>query len=93
MPKPEVDHRITLQTDKFTTEGLCVEVLDNPAIASGILLKVLVREDFSENEQCWLVDATGARIGAKVERTERHSGDRELTLATMPPADAQWRSQ
>jgi hypothetical protein len=92
MANPEVDHRITLQTDAFITDGLCIQVVDHPTIAGGVLLKVLVRGSFSEGEQCWLVDATGARIGATVERIERHSSDRELTLAATLPADARWRA-
>jgi hypothetical protein len=93
MANPEVDHRITLQTGAIATDGLCVEMLDHPTIDGGVLLKVLVRESLSEGEQCWLVDATGARIGAKVERIEHHSGDHELTLAATLPPDVRWRAE
>jgi hypothetical protein len=93
MPLPKVDHRITLQKGDLTTDALCTEVLENPAQPEGILVKVLAREDFQEGEQCWLVDAAGARIGATVQRVERHSGDRELTLAAIIPEDATWDYQ
>ena len=93
MPLPKIDHRITLQKGDLTIEALCTEVLENPAQPEGILVKVLTREDFEEGEQCWLVDAVGARIGAIVQRMERHSGDRELTLAAMLPEDTAWNYQ
>lgn len=92
MSKPEADHRITLQKDDLITEGLCIDVMDNPVQPDGVLLTVLVREDFMEGEQCWLVDASGARIGARVEKSLHHSGDREVTLAAILPPDAQWQT-
>lgn len=93
MPAPEADHRITLQKGDLTTEGLCLEVLENPSVPEGVLMKVLTREEFTEGEQCWLVDAMGVRIGATVERVEQHSRDRELTLAAVLPADAVWGAE
>ena len=90
MSLPRADHRITLQKGDLTTEALCLEVLKDPGHPDGFLLKVLVREDFEEGEQCWLVDAADERIGATVKHVELHSGDRELTLAAHFPEDAEW---
>ena len=93
MSLPRADHRITLQKGALTAEALCLEVLEDPGQPGGYLLKVLVREDFEEGEQCWLVDAADERIGATVKQVELHSGDRELTLAAFLPEDAEWAEE
>ncbi|MGV3532939.1 MAG: hypothetical protein ACO1QR_11255 [Chthoniobacteraceae bacterium] len=93
MSLPRADQRITLQKGDLTTEALCVEVLNDPGQPGGVLMKVLVREDFEEGEQCWLVDAAEERIGAIVKQVALHSGDRELTLAALLPEDAEWTDE
>ena len=41
MQRPNVDDDLTLLTDFGKTEGIVVEVLDNPATEEGVLLKVM----------------------------------------------------
>jgi len=43
MQKPKIDDKLTLLTDFGETEAICTEVLDDPATAEGVLLKVMVR--------------------------------------------------
>ena len=67
MKKPKIDDKLTLLTDFGETEAICTEVLDDPATAEGVLLKVMARGPFQEGQQCWIVDRDGSKIGATVE--------------------------
>ena len=48
MQKPKIDDKLTLLTDFGKTEAICAEVLDDPATAGGVLLKVMTRGPFTE---------------------------------------------
>ena len=65
--KPKIDDKLTLLTDFGKTEGICAEVLDDPATSGGVLLKVMARGPFEEGQQCWIVDRDGSKVGATVE--------------------------
>ncbi|HEY2626004.1 MAG TPA: hypothetical protein VGI41_04550 [Candidatus Udaeobacter sp.] len=68
MKKPKVDDKLTLLTDFGETEAICTEVLDDPTGEGGTLLKVMARGPFQEDQQVWLLDRDGTKIGATVER-------------------------
>ena len=68
------------------TEAICAEVLDDPATAGGVLLKVMARGPFQEGQQCWIVDRDGSKIGATVENVFKQTIDSEVTLSTVLPA-------
>jgi len=86
MQKPKIDDKLTLLTDFGETEAICTEVLDDPATAEGVLLKVMVRGPFQEGQQCWIVDRDGSKIGATVESVFTQTIDSEVTLSTVLPA-------
>jgi len=50
MQRPNVDDDLTLLTDFGKTEGIVVEVLDNPATEEGVLLKVMARGPFEQGQ-------------------------------------------
>ena len=60
MEKPKIDQKLTLLTEFGKTEAICAEVLENPANAEGVLLKVMARGPFREGDQCWIVDRDGS---------------------------------
>ena len=86
MQKPKIDDKLMLLTDFGETEAICTEVLDDPATAEGVLLKVMVRGPFQEGQQCWIVDRDGSKIGATVESVFTQTIDSEVTLSTVLPA-------
>src|SRR5437867_9793773 len=86
MQKPKIDDKLTLLTDFGETEAICTEVLDDPATAEGVLLKVMVRGPFQEGQQCRIVDRDGSKIGATVESVFTQTIDSEVTLSTVLPA-------
>jgi len=86
MQKPKIDDKLTLLTDFGKTEAICAEVLDDPATAGGVLLKVMTRGPFTEGQQCWIVDRDGSKIGATVENVLNQTIDSEVTLSTVLPA-------
>ena len=73
MQKPKIDDKLSLLTDFGETEAICAEVLDDPAAAGGVLLKVMARGPFQEGQQCWIVDRDGSKIGATVENVFKQS--------------------
>jgi len=86
MQRPKVDDDLTLLTDVGKTEAIVVEVLDNPATAEGVLLKVMTRDSFEQGQQVWLVDRDRSKVGATVEKVLTQTVDREVTLSTVLPA-------
>ncbi len=46
MQRPKIDDKLTLLADFGQTGAICAEVLDNPAIEEGVLLKVMTRGAF-----------------------------------------------
>lgn len=87
MQRPKVDDNLTLLADFGTTEGICIDVLDNPATEEeGILLKVMARGPFEQGQQVWIIDPDGSKVGATVEEVVRHTIDVEVTLSTVLPA-------
>jgi len=80
MQKPKIDDKLTLLTD------FGAEVLDDPATAEGVLLKVMARGPFQEGQQCWILDRDGSKIGATVESVFKQTIDSEVTLSTVLPA-------
>jgi hypothetical protein len=86
MRRPKIDDQLTLLTDFGETEAICAEVLDDPGMEDGVLLKVMTRGPFQEGEQCWIVDNDGSKIGATVESVIEQTIDSEVTLSTVLPA-------
>jgi len=86
MQKPKIDDKLRLLTDFGEMEAICAEVLDDPATAEGVLLKVMARGPFQEGQQCWIVDRDGSKIGATVENVFKQTIDSEVTLSTVLPA-------
>ena len=86
MQKPNVDDGLTLVTDFGKTEAICVDVLDNPAMEEGVLLKVMARGPFEEGQQVWIIDRDGSKVGATVENIVQQTVDSEVTLSTVLPA-------
>ena len=86
MQRPNVDDDLTLLTDFGKTEGIVVEVLDNPATEEGVLLKVMARGPFEQGQQVWIVGRDGSKVGATVENVLKQTIDSELTLSTVLPA-------
>ena len=86
MQRPNVDDDLTLLTDFGKTEGIVVEVLDNPATEEGVLLKVMARGPFEQGRQVWIVGRDRSKIGATVEDVFKQTIDSEVTLSTVLPA-------
>ena len=86
MQRPNVDDDLTLLTDFGKTEGIVVEVLDNPATEEGVLLKVMTRGPFEQGQQVWIIDRDGSKVGATVENIVQQTVDSEVTLSTVLPA-------
>ena len=86
MQRPNVDDDLTLLTDFGKTEGIVVEVLDNPATEEGVLLKVMARGPFEQGQQVWIVGRDRSKVGATVEDVFRQTTDSEVTLSTVLPA-------
>ena len=86
MQRPNVDDDLTLLTDFGKTEGIVVEVLDNPATEEGVLLKVMTRGPFEQGQQVWIVGRDRSKIGATVEDVFKQTIDSEVTLSTVLPA-------
>jgi hypothetical protein len=86
MERPKIDDKLTLLTDFGETEAICTEVLDDPTTPGGILLKVMARGPFEEDQQCWIVDRDGSKVGATVESVFKQTIDSEVTLSTVLPA-------
>jgi hypothetical protein len=86
MQRPNVDDDLTLLTDFGKTEGIVVEVLDNPATEEGVLLKVMTRGPFEPGQQVWIVDRDRSKVGATVEDVFKQTIDSEVTLSTVLPA-------
>ena len=86
MQRPNVDDDLTLLTDFGKTEGIVVEVLDNPAAEEGVLLKVMARGPFEQGQQVWIVGRDRSKVGATVEDVFRQTIDSEVTLSTVLPA-------
>jgi len=86
MQRPNVDDDLTLLTDFGKTEGIVVEVLDNPATEEGVLLKVMARGPFEQGQQVWIVGRDRSKVGATVEDVFRQTIDSEVTLSTVLPA-------
>jgi len=86
MQRPNVDDDLTLLTDFGKTEGIVVEVLDNPATEEGVLLKVMARGAFEQGQQVWIVGRDRSKVGATVEDVFRQTIDSEVTLSTVLPA-------
>src|SRR5262249_43476822 len=68
MQRPKVDDDVTLLTDFGKTEGIVVEVLDNPATEEGVLLKVMVRGPLVQGQEEWIVVGEGSEIRATMDR-------------------------
>ena len=83
MQRPNVDDDLTLLTDFGKTEGIVVEVLDNPATEEGVLLKVMARGPFEQGQQVWIVGRDRSKIGATVEDVFKQTIDSEVTLSTV----------
>jgi len=75
-----------LLTDFGKTEAIVIEVLDNPAMEEGVLLKVMTRGPFEQGQQVWIIDHDGSKVGATVENVFTQTIDREVTLSTVLPA-------
>ena len=86
MQRPNVDDDLTLLTDFGKTEGIVVEVLDNPATEEGVLLKVMARGPFEQGQQVWIVGRDRSKVGATVEDVFKQTIDSEVTLSTVLPA-------
>ena len=86
MQRPNVDDDLTLLTDFGKTEGIVVEVFDNPATEEGVLLKVMARGPFEQGQQVWIVGRDRSKVGATVEDVFRQTIDSEVTLSTVLPA-------
>lgn len=86
MQTPKVDDDLTLLADFGKTEGICIDVLDNPATEEGILLKVMTRGPFEQGQQVWIIDRDGSKVGATVENVVQQTIDIEVTLSTVLPA-------
>ena len=86
MQRPNVDDDLTLLTDFGKTEGIVVEVLDNPATEEGVLLKIMARGPFEQGQQVWIVGRDRSKVGATVEDVFRQTIDSEVTLSTVLPA-------
>jgi len=86
MQKPKIDDKLTLLTDLTIRPRQRAEVLDDPATAEGVLLKVMARGPFQEGQQCWILDRDGSKIGATVESVFKQTIDSEVTLSTVLPA-------
>ena len=86
MQKPNIDDNLTLLADFGKTEAICVDVLDNPAIEEGILLKVMTGGPFEQGQQVWIIDLDGSKVGATVENVLEQTIDSEVTLSTVLPA-------
>ena len=86
MQRPNVDDDLTLLTDFGKTEGIVVEVLDDPATEEGVLLKVMARGPFEQGQQVWIVGRDRSKIGATVEDVFKQTIDSEVTLSTVLPA-------
>jgi hypothetical protein len=86
MNTPKIDDKLTLLTDFGKTEGICTEVLKNPATEEGTLLKVMARGPFEKGQQVWIVDRDGSKVGATVENVSEQTIDSEVTLSTVLPA-------
>ncbi|MFL6501090.1 MAG: hypothetical protein ACJ8LL_10325 [Candidatus Udaeobacter sp.] len=86
MQRPNVDDDLTLLTDFGKTEGIVVEVLDNPATEEGVLLKVMARGPFEQGQQVWIVGPDRSKVGATVEDVFKQTIDSEVTLSTVLPA-------
>ena len=86
MEKPKIDQKLTLLTEFGKTEAICAEVLENPANAEGVLLKVMARGQFEQGQQVWIIDRDGSKVGATVENVLTQTVDREVTLSTVLPA-------
>ncbi|PYL45915.1 MAG: hypothetical protein DMF40_14275 [Verrucomicrobia bacterium] len=88
MQRPKVDDQLTLLTDTGKAEALCAEVLDDPAVEDGIILKVLARGSFERGQQCWIEDEDGSKIGATVKGVEpKQTIDTEVTLSAVLPSE------
>ena len=83
MQKPKIDDKLSLLTDFGETEAICAEVLDDPAAAGGVLLKVMARGPFEEGQQCWILEPDGLKIGATVQSVAKQTIDSEVLLATI----------
>ena len=86
MQRPNIDDNLTLLADFGKTEGICVDVLDNPMTEEGILLKVMARGPFEKGQQVWILDRDGSKVGATVEDVLEQTIDSEVTLSTVLPA-------
>ena len=86
MQRPNVDDDLTLLTDFGKTEGIVVEVLDDPATEEGVLLKVMARGPFEQGQQVWIVGRDRSKVGATVEDVFKQTIDSEVTLSTVLPA-------
>ena len=86
MQRPNVDDDLTLMTDFGKTEGIVVEVFDNPATEEGVLLKVMARGPFEQGQQVWIVGRDRSKVGATVEDVFKQTIDSEVTLSTVLPA-------
>jgi hypothetical protein len=86
MQRPKVDDDLTLLTDFGKTEAIVIEVLDNPAMEEGVLLRVMARGPFEQGQQVWIVDRDGLKVGATVENVSEQTIDSEVTLSTVLPA-------
>ena len=86
MQRPRVDDDLILMTDFGKTEAICVDVLDDPAMEEGVLLKVMARGPFEQGQQVWIVDRDGSKVGATVEDVSAQTIDSEVTLSTVLPA-------
>jgi hypothetical protein len=86
MQKPKVDDSLTLLTDAGKTEAICIDVLDNPTMEEGVLIKVMARGTFEQGQQVWILDRDGSKVGATVEDVIKETIDKEVTLSTVLPA-------
>ena len=86
MQRPRVDDDLILMTDFGKTEAICVDVLDDPAMEEGVLLKVMARGPFEQGQQVWIVDRDGSKVGATVQNVSAQTIDSEVTLSTVLPA-------
>ena len=83
MRRPEVDDELTLLTDFGKTSAVCIEVSDDPVYPEGVLLKVMARGPFMEDQQCWIVESDGSKIGATVQRVAKQTIDSEVLLSAV----------
>jgi hypothetical protein len=83
MRRPKVDDELTLLTDFGKATAICAEVSDDPAHPGSTLLKVMTHGPFEEDQQCWIVEPDGSKIGATVRSVAKRTIDSEILLSAI----------